>query len=129
MLRNEDGFTVIEILIGIALFGIVMPSVIIAVVQVARLNDRAADLTRANVIAEHKIESLRSARYNSLDVGSVDFTNELDSSFSSPKSATYVVTMPETGLKKVDITISYLDNGATRSLTFSSFISELGVTQ
>lgn len=128
--KNESGFTVVEVLIGIGIFGLVMPAIILGVVGVSRLNDRAADLTRANILAEQKIETLRSQGYNSLLFETVDFTNELDASFTAPRSATYTVSDPGTpGTKIIDITINYTDQGNTRELTFRSIMSELGVSQ
>lgn len=129
MVKKQSGFTVIEVLIGIALFGIIMPSIIMAAVGIAQLNDRAADLTLANIIAERKIESLRSAGYNSLNLQTVSFEGELSSSFTAPRTASYTITSPATGVKQIDISISYRDGSQTRSLTFNSRISELGVAQ
>ena len=128
--RGESGFTVIEILIGIALFGLIMPSIILGVTNVAALNDRAADLTRANIIAEAKIESLRSQGYNSLNDGDViDFESELDDSFTAPRTATYSISEPSGGVKQIDVFISYYDRGSQRNLNYSSLITELGVAQ
>lgn len=126
---KELGFTVVEILIGIGLFGLIMPTIILAVVGVARLNDRAADLTRANILAEQKFESLRSAGYNSLSTGTVNFTSELDVSFSSPRAASYTISSPATGVKTIDVSIQYTDHGQSRTVSFKSQVSELGVAQ
>jgi type II secretory pathway pseudopilin PulG len=128
--RVESGFTVVELLIAIGLFGMVVPSIILGVLSLNQINDRAKDLTHANIIAENKIETLRSAGYNSLVVGStVDFVSELPDTFTSPKSAGYTVTEPETGLRRVDIAIQYTDHSISRTLNYSSIISELGVSQ
>lgn len=130
MHKQATGFTVIEVMVGIALFGAVMPSVILAVVGINRLNDRAADLTRANIVAERKMESIRSAGYNALTVDStVDFSNELDSGFTGPKSANYTISEPTTGVRDITVTISYTDQGQTRNISYKSLISELGVAQ
>lgn len=127
--KSQKGFTVIEVLIGIAVFAIIMPSIIIAVVGVGRLNNRAALLTRANIVAENKIESLRSAGYNSLDEETVVFTDELDSAFPEPRTASYTVTSTVTGVKEITVNIQYKDQGRDRSLAFKSLMSELGVAQ
>ncbi len=127
--NNTDGFTVVEVLVGIGLFGIVMPSIIVAVVGVSRLNDRAADLSRANIIAEQKIETLRSQGYNTLNDGTIDFTNELEPTFTAPRSATYVISSPSTGYKEIQVNISYTVDGNTKLISFRSLMSELGVSQ
>lgn len=126
---KQFGFTVIEIMIGIGLFGIIMPSIIWAVVGVSQLSDRAADLTRANIIAEQKFEELRSAGFNSLSNGTVDFTTELDASFTEPRSASYTIATPEAGIKTIVVAIQYTDSGVSRDLSFTSLVSELGVSQ
>lgn len=129
MLKKELGFTVIEVMVGIALFAIIVPSIIFAVVSVNQVNDRAADLTFANVLAENKIESLRSAGYNSLIDGTYDFTADLTPTFTEPRQANYVITSPETGLKQIEINIEYTAQGVLRSLQYKSLVSELGVAQ
>lgn len=128
---QQAGFTVLEVLIGIGLFGLIMPSIILGVVSVSQLNDRAADLTRANVIAEQKFEELRSQGYNSLVAGGppVDFSGDLDASFTQPRSAAYTVTSSTAGLKEIEIAISYTDRGTTRNLAYKTIMSELGVAQ
>jgi len=126
---GEDGFTVIEVLMGIGVFALVVPSIILAIVSLNQLNDRAADLTYANVIAERKIESIRSAGFNSLVDGSYDFTNELTPTFTSPRQAFYVVSSPENGIKEIEVNIEYTQQGTLRELQYRSLISELGVAQ
>ena len=123
------GFTVVEVLVGIALFGLIMPSIITSVVSVSRLNDRAADLTRANIIAEEKFDMLRSAGYNSLSDGTTPFTNDLPATFTAPRSASYTIASTMVGVKSIQIDISYTDQGVTRNLVFKTLISELGVAQ
>jgi type II secretory pathway pseudopilin PulG len=126
---SEKGFTVIEVLIGIGIFALVVPSIIIAIVSLNQLNDRAADLTYANTIAERKIESLRSAGYNSMINGVYDFTNELTPTFTAPRQANYEVSTPENGIKEIVVNIKYTQQGILRELQYKSLISELGVAQ
>jgi Tfp pilus assembly protein PilV len=123
------GFTVIEVLIGIGLFSVIMPSIIVAVVSINQLNDKSADLTSANILAEKKIETLRNAGYNTLAVGSYDFTGELAPTFTSPRQATFIITTPEAGVKEINVTIEYTHQGSLRTITYQSLMSELGVSQ
>lgn len=125
----RSGFTVVELLLGIALFGIITPSIYLAILSINDVNDRASDLSYANLLAEAKLESLRSAGYNSLSTGTVSFSNELPATFTTPKNAEYTVTQPTLGLKRIDITIQYNDKGRTRTLKYASLMSELGVAQ
>lgn len=125
----QGGFTTIELLISIGLFGLIAPSISLAIVSINRINDRASDLTYANVIAENKIETLRSAGYNTLVDGTTNFSGELPATFSEPKSANYTVLTSTAGLKEILINIQYSDQGITRDLSYKSIISELGVSQ
>jgi prepilin-type N-terminal cleavage/methylation domain-containing protein len=127
--KDQLGFTVIEIMVGIALFAVIVPSIIFAVVSINQVNDRAADLTLANVLAENKVESLRSAGYNSLVDGTYDFSSELTPTFTLPRQANYIITSPETGIKQIEINIQYTDRGVSRQLQYKSLIGELGVSQ
>ncbi len=127
--NNLEGFTVIEVMVGIALFAIIIPSIIFAVVSLNQLNDRAADLTFANILAENKIESLRSAGFNSLNDGTYDFSSDLTPTFTSPRQANYVISTPEAGIKLIEVNIEYTQQGILRELQYKSLISELGVAQ
>jgi Tfp pilus assembly protein PilV len=129
MVKKSQGFTVVEVMIGIGLFAVIVPSIILAIVSLNQLNDRAADLTYANVLAENKIESLRSAGFNSLNNGTYDFTSDLSATFTKPRQANYVISTPETGLKEIEVNINYTQQGILRQLRYKSMISELGVSQ
>lgn len=129
MFKKSQGFTVIEVMIGIAIFALVVPSMILAIVSLNQLNDRASDLTYANILAENKIESLRSAGYNSLVDGTYDFTGDLTATFTKPRQANYIITTPENGIKVIEVNIKYTQSGIARDLQYKSMISELGVAQ
>jgi type II secretory pathway pseudopilin PulG len=129
MVNEKNGFTVIETLIGIGLFALVVPSIILSIVSLNQLNDRAADLTYANILAENKVESLRSAGFNSLVDGTYDFTSELTPTFTPPREARYTISTPEAGIKVIQVSIEYTQQGTLRKLQYQSLISELGVAQ
>lgn len=127
--KSERGFTVIELLVAIAVVGILVPTLIGFLNTLNRLNDRARDMTVVNSLVENKVEGLRSAGYSAVNNGTVSFSNELPVSLGNPKSATYVVTSPTAGMKQVDITVSYNDHGTTQTVQYRTYIGELGVGQ
>ncbi len=127
--KPQKGFTVAELVVSIVVAGIVIPSVALALNNLAAINHRARDQALANTIAQNKVETLRSIGYNSVSTGTVDFSSELPSSMGSPRSASYTISTPTTGEKQIDISISYTDYGASRSVTYRTYISELGVGQ
>lgn len=126
---SQRGFTIVELVIAIVLAGIIIPAVAIAITNLSVANKLARDQALANMLAQQKIETLRSAGYNSLNDGNTSFTSELPNTIGSPRSASYTISSPETGVKQVDINISYSEYNATKNLVYRSYISELGVGQ
>jgi prepilin-type N-terminal cleavage/methylation domain-containing protein len=128
MKTSQKGFTVVEMLITLALFAVMIPAISLGIGSLISINNRARDLTLVSILAENKIESLRSVGYNSVPVGTTVFTSELPRELASPKSATYVVTQ-QTGYRTVDVNVTYTDNKRSRSTNYRSIISETGVGQ
>lgn len=128
---KSDGFTIVEIITAVVIMGIIIPSVAFALTSLAVVDHEARDKALANLIAQNKIETLRSIGYNGLVPGTVSFTSSLPNTMGSPKNASYTVTAdtPATGVAQVDISISYTEYKHTRSLSYRSYISELGVGQ
>lgn len=129
MSKRISGFTIIEILISLAVFALAVPAISISIRNLIVLNNRARDLALINIIVSNKAEQIRSAGFNSLSAGTVDFSSELSSEISSPKTASYTVTIPSSGQAEVVLDISYRDYNKTRSLTYKTVVSELGVGQ
>lgn len=127
--KTESGFTIIELLIAIAVVGILVPTLIGFVNTLNRLNDRTRDLAIVNSLAENKIESLRSIGYSGVNDGTVSFTGELPDTLGNPKSASYTVTTPNPGIRQVDLTITYDDHGKNQSVKYKTYVGELGVGQ
>ena len=127
--KSQRGFTIIELLIAIAVFGLVIPALAAGINNLTVLNNRSRDLALANLIAESKAELLRNSGYNSLSPGTVSFTGELPAELAPPKSASYTVSNPSAGIAEIVINISYKDYSQTRSHEYKTVVSELGVGQ
>jgi len=128
-LTAEKGFTVVELLVTIVVSAILVLAVNTILISHAYLSQRGRDLVLSNAYAELKIESLRSAGFLGLNDGTANITNELPSELSTPRSGTLVISSPSTGLKQAVITISYNEQGRTRTHTYKTYIGELGVGQ
>lgn len=109
--------------------GILVPTLAGFVNTLNRFNDRARDLTVVNSLAENKVESLRSIGFSGINTGATSFVSELPASIGSPRTATYTVTVPNTGIKQIDLVISYNDHGTTQSVNYRTYVGELGVGQ
>lgn len=125
----NQGFTIVELIITVVAAGVIIPAVLLALTNLSVVNKQARDQTLANMLAQNKIETLRSTGYNSLSDGTTSFSAELPSTMGSPKSASYTVSSPQTGIKQIDVSISYTAYQKAKSLSFRTYISELGVGQ
>lgn len=128
---QQSGFTLTEIIIAISIIAFFSLALTGFLINMARINDRARDLTFANAIAEKKLEELRSGGYLTLSNGTTSFTSELPATLGAPKSAQYVVADSSVGasVKKIDIAISYTRRSETTTVNYSSLVGELGIGQ
>jgi type II secretory pathway pseudopilin PulG len=127
--KNPAGFTVVELMITVVIAGFIIPAVAIALTNLAVVNKQARDKVLVNMLVQNKVETLRSAGYNSLSNGTTSFASELPNIIGSPKSASYTISTPQTGIKQIDISISYTEYKAAKSLSYRTYVSELGVGQ
>jgi prepilin-type N-terminal cleavage/methylation domain-containing protein len=126
---SNKGFTIVELVVTIVIMGIIIPAVAIALTNLTIVDYQARDLALANFIAQNRVETLRSAGYNSLNNGTTSFTAQLPNTMGSPKSASYTVSTPQAGVKQVDVAISYTEYKKTKNISYRTYISELGVGQ
>lgn len=131
----DSGFTIVELVIAIVVAGFIIPAVALALTSLAVTNYQARDLAQANMISQNQVETLRSVGYNGINLGTTDFSSQLPASMGSPKSASYTVSTPviggvsQTGIKQVDISISFTEYGVAKTVNYTTYISELGVGQ
>lgn len=129
MMKKNQGFTVVELLIAIGVFAVIVPSLAGFLNLLSIVNDRARDTSVINALIENKVESLRSISFVGITDGTTDFTAELPDTISEPNSATYEVSSLSSSLKAVDLTVTYNDHGQNKTMTYRTYIGELGVGQ
>jgi prepilin-type N-terminal cleavage/methylation domain-containing protein len=125
----QNGFTIVELVVTIVIAGVIIPAVAISLTNLSVVNKIARDKALANMVVQNKVETLRSSGYNSLNNGTTSFVSDLPSTIGSPKSASYTVSSPSTGIKQIDISVSFTEYRVTKNLKFRTYISELGVGQ
>jgi prepilin-type N-terminal cleavage/methylation domain-containing protein len=125
----QKGFTIVELMITVVLAGIIIPAVAVSLTNLSVVNKLSRDQALANSLAQNKTEYLRSVGYNALVLGTTSFTNEMNSTIGSPRSASYTISSPATGIKQIDISVSFTEYNTTKSLAYRTYISELGVGQ
>ena len=129
VLKAEQGFTILEVVVAAVISGFVLLSLVTLINSLNVVNDRSRDLTIVNALAENKMESLRSASYIGLSDGTTDFTADLPSSITGAKSASYTISSPSAGIRQVDMEIQFQDRGTTQTLEYRTIVGELGVGQ
>jgi prepilin-type N-terminal cleavage/methylation domain-containing protein len=127
--NNEAGFTIPELIITLIVGAIFVTALNTIVVSQAYLAERNQGLILANAYVEGKVESLRSVGYNALADGTTDISSELPAELKSPRYASLIITSESPATKRIALTLSYNEEGKTRTYAYSTFIGELGVGQ
>lgn len=127
--RRPEGFTIVELIVGVVVGSLIVGGVSLIIANQVHLAQRGRDLVITNAFVERKVESLRSIGFLGLSNGITDITNELPNELNPPKSAHQQISTFSTAVKKVDISVTYNDQGASRTYTYTTYIGELGVGQ
>jgi prepilin-type N-terminal cleavage/methylation domain-containing protein len=127
--RSSDGFTIVELLVSIAVAAIVTASLSQVVTSYVHIAQRGRYLNLANSYAEAKIESLRNTGYNGLNPGTTNVSSELSSQLPPIRSASLTIGSGMAGIKQADLTVSYKDQGQTNTYVYTTYVGELGVGQ
>ncbi len=124
------GFTLIELIVAITVTGLIVVGLTNLYILIEITQRKTYHLEIATRAGERQIESLRNAQYNNLTPGvDINFTSNLPADLPSPKSGTVVVTEPNDGLRRVDVTITYKEGSGTKTIKQSSMIGVIGIGQ
>lgn len=128
--RRESGFTLVELLAAITIMGLLVIGIVNLYITIGNAQRKSYHLEIATRAGEKQIESLRNAQYGNLEPGTdMDFTDELPDELPEPRSGVVVISEPEEGLRRVDVTITYKDGGGTKTVKQSSLIGVIGIGQ
>ena len=128
-MKKEDGFTIVESIVAMIVGAIMIGSATLILTSGQRLSQRHRDLVIANAFVEQKVEALRSLGFLGLSDGTTNITSEMPSELNSPRSGSLQISTPSGGLKKIDLSITYNDQGTNRTYAYTTYIGELGVGQ
>lgn len=127
---NNQGFTLIEVLVVIFIFGVVSASLSQMFISVQSLQQQTVNVQLATQADQTEIESLRNSNYNSLTPGqSINFSSQLSSQLPPGSSGIAQISQPMPDLRRVDASVTYNFGGTTRTITVSSLIGVIGITQ
>jgi competence protein ComGC len=124
----ELGFTVVELLITILVGAIFIIGINTVYTTQSYINQHGRDQVVANAYIESKVEALRSQGFLTLTNGTTNITNELPSELNDA-SGSLEISSYNTATKKVVLTINYNEQGKDQTLSYSTFVGELGVGQ
>lgn len=129
-LKPQKGFTLVELMVTIIVLAIVSGGLTLLFSSIQYVQASASYRRSATLAAQRQIESLRTSNYAALAAGSsIDFSSNLPAELPKPRTATASITEPANGVKRVDITITYKDRGASKQVKVSSMIGEIGITK
>ncbi len=114
---------------SIVVAGVVIGSLSQVVSTYLHVSQRGRYLNLANSYIEAKVEALRNVGYNSLTLGTTSLTGELPTQMPLTRSASMTVSSPSNGLKQVDLSVTYADNGQSNTYSYTTYLGELGVGQ
>lgn len=127
---DESGFSLVELLAAIIVLGIVAGSITSIFGGIQRVQTATGYHETATRAAQRQVEVLRNNNYASLTPGStIDFSSNLPNSLPNSKIGTVQVSEPVPGLRRVDVTVSYLHGEKTHNVRLSSLIGEIGISQ
>lgn len=126
---TQSGFTVPELIVTILFLGVIAISISQLFIAIGNTQERTNRLESASHAAQTEIEALRNNNYSQLQNGqTIDFSDRLPDNLPQG-TGTVTVSEPTAGLKRVDVTVSYLDNGRTKDVKLSSLIGVIGISQ
>ena len=126
---KAGGFTIVELIVTIVFLGMVSIGISGLYISISNIQRQSAYTATANRAAQAEIETLRNSNYNQLTAGqTITFTNQLPAGLPQA-TGTVVVSEPQTGLKRVDVTVSYKPGTQQKNVTLSSLIGVIGITK
>lgn len=127
--KKEGGFTLVEVIIAIAVFVVVIPAIAGMIVSVGFINSKSNAYQIIDGVAEQKMESLRSKGYANLSNGTTDFSSELPDQLGTPHTGSYTISDQGTSIKKIVLTLNYTTQGQVQSHVYTSYVGQHGLGQ
>jgi type II secretory pathway pseudopilin PulG len=122
--RSEAGLTTIELMIAITMFGILMVGFLGVFPLGLRTVQKGERMTVASGLVQDEIERLKTLRGTDADLAAgnhVDAGNPLRGVYTRNWAITD--NTPLAGMKRIDVTVSFSDNGIPRTIRMSTYIT------
>jgi prepilin-type N-terminal cleavage/methylation domain-containing protein len=121
----HDGFTVVEVIIAMALFAVAVLGLAIGSGSVIRANQTSFFHTVATNLAQDKLEDLKGRSIGSLGSCSSNCESPVPTYQNVPFTRTWTVTanQPVAGVTRIDVTVQWTDY-QSRSVTLSAAVEQ-----
>ncbi len=122
--RKFRGYSLVDVLIGVAILGIALSSAFTLSITTSRVTSQTRNLSAATALAEFKLEELRNTDFDAIATGSDASAMDALGDAGGAYSRSWVVgdNTPATGLKTVAVTVSWPQWGETRTYTLTGVI-------
>lgn len=131
MLKKQQGFTIIEVVVVIAVFAISMSTLVMLMssIQVAQRN--AYYMSIATHAARAEVERLRSSGYSSIQAGNTYPFSQVPGALPPGSTGSIVVSTPANAptSKQVDATVTYSIGTLSKQVTISAYVDPPKVSQ
>ena len=131
LMKSRKGFTLIELMISIAILVIGLDGVILVIPLAQKVAGRSALTTRAAILASEKTEELKAKGYTKLISqpmwnGTQDeFIWQADIAPVDSGDFEHTQTLPSDRLIKITMNVTYRSQGKQKTDVFTTFYSEL----
>lgn len=116
---TEFGFTLIEVLVAIAIISVGILALGANTTSISRSNRLSANTTIAVNLAQEKIEEVKAQTA----FANGTFTDTPPGPAGNVFTRALVISdSPEAGLKQVDVTVTWIEYGAARSVALSTYV-------
>ncbi len=118
-IRNNNGFTLIEILIALFILVVGLLGVISVATTVINGNAFGKEITTATTLAQDKMEELKGTDYTSITSGGPETQQSI-------YTRTWTVTSdsPVAGMKTIEVTVEFTWKGTTHNVALKTIVAE-----
>ena len=122
--RDSGGFTAVELMVGITMLGILVLGFLTVFPMGMRTIEKGEKMTVASNLAQNELERIKDLSFDDADLVAGNHTDP-DNPIRGVYARAWTVTddTPLVGMKKVDMSVAYSDNGLPRTLVISTYLA------
>ena len=126
-LRDNKGFTLIEIMIAIFILVVALLGLISVTVMVIKGNSFSKTMTTATTLAKDKMEEMKNLGYSgtsSSDITTTEGYNSITNYPTYKRDTKIDVASPAAGMKTIEVKVEWKWQGTDRNVTLKSIVAQ-----